>query len=75
MTTVWKMLPTWVCPEFDQRKRRDEMKFYFYDVDEERLIGTVEAQNWDEALKLVRETFGYPDCATTLRLTPHEYWV
>jgi len=53
------------------------MKFYFYDVDEERLIGTVEAQNWDEALKLVRKNFGFTAryCVTTLRLTPHEYWV
>jgi hypothetical protein len=50
------------------------MTFYFYNTDEERLIGSFVAKNWNEALKVVREVFGYPKCNTVLRLTPHEYW-
>jgi hypothetical protein len=50
------------------------MTFYLYNTDDERLIGTVVAQDWYEALQRVRETFGSLDCATTLRITPHEWW-
>ncbi len=50
------------------------MTFYFYNTDDEMLIGTVEAMDWQEALELVRERFGDPNCSTVLRLTPHEWW-
>ena len=60
------------CLDSSQRKKK--MTFYFYNTDEERLIGTFVAQNWAEAIKMVRLSFDYPKCNTVLRLTPHEYW-
>ena len=56
------------------QERESKMTFYFYNTDDEYLIGKVVARDWDDALKIVRQYFGYPDCNTVLRLTPHEYW-
>lgn len=58
----------------DSSQRKNKMTFYFYNTDDESLIGSFVAQDWNEALKVVREVFGYPKCNTVLRLTPHEYW-
>jgi hypothetical protein len=48
--------------------------FYLYDTDNERLVGTFEACNWEEALAIQNRYFGHLECGMTLRLTPHEWW-
>jgi hypothetical protein len=51
------------------------MTFYFYNTDDECLIGKIVARDWADALNIVRQYFGEPEYNTVLRLTPHEYWV
>lgn len=48
--------------------------FYLYDTDNERMLGTFEAPNWDTAVQIQNALFGHLNCAMTLRLTPHEWW-
>ncbi len=48
--------------------------FYLYDTDNECLIGTFEAANWEQALSVQNDRFGHMSCNLILRVTPHEYW-